>query len=56
MFVHLSDRLFLSKEQVKTPKRANEGENFDSSLHIVKGKKLDMISFVFLVLGFLGEA
>jgi len=56
MFVHLSDRLFLSREQVNTLSRTDEGKNFDSFLHIVRRKKLGIISLVFLFLGFLSEA
>lgn len=40
MFVHLSDRLFLSREQANTLSRTDEVKNLDSSLHIVRKKKL----------------
>jgi hypothetical protein len=56
MFVHLSDRLFLGREQVNILNRTDEGKNLDSSLHIVRRKKLGIISLVFLFLGFLSEA
>ena len=55
MFVHLSDRLFLGREQVRNLSRTDEGKNLESSLHIVRRKKLGVISFVFLFLGFLSE-